>query len=364
MVPGSQKEDAWFSIRTPQPHTRSEVPMAHRDVVVVGASAGGVEALRELVSGLPAGLPAAVLVVLHMPNTGASALARVLARPSPLPVRQAVEGSLLEPGTVTVAVRDRHLLLTEGNRMTLSLGPRENGHRPAVDALFRSAARAAGPRVIGVVLSGALDDGTAGLVAIVARGGVAVVQDPSDALYDSMPRHARAAVEAAHVLPAAEIGALLGRLTGEPLPDDVVLPPVPVDVRLENAMAELDEDTWSAKEHPGRPVPLTCPDCHGPLFGLTDDVLHRFRCLVGHAWSAEALAAQQTSAVEGALWMALRTLEEKAELSRAMAARATAAGHDLTGLAFGERAEDAHQAALLVRDLLERASGAREDGVA
>ncbi|NYJ06845.1 chemotaxis protein CheB [Petropleomorpha daqingensis] len=342
--------------------------MAHRDVVVVGASAGGVEALRDFVSGLPADLPAAVLVVLHMPGGGRSALASVLTRPSSLPVRAAIEGAPLVPGTVTVGVPDRHLLLTEDERLTLSLGPRENGHRPSVDALFRSAAQVAGPRVIGVVLSGALDDGASGMLAIASRGGAAVVQDPTEALYDSMPRTARGAVGAAHVLPAAEIGPLLGRLTREDLGDDVQVAPAPLDMRMENAMAHLDGESWGAESHPGDPVPLTCPDCHGPLFRIPDGVLHRFRCLVGHAWSAESLAAQHTSAVEGALWMALRTLEEKAELSRAMAARASAAGHELTGRTFEERADDAHQAAVLVRDLLERATRdtpvVPEDGVA
>ena len=342
--------------------------MAHRDVVVVGASAGGVEALRDLVAGLPADLPAAVLAVLHMPSGGRSALASVLARPSRLPVHAAIEGAPLTPGTVTVGVPDRHLLLAEGERLTLSLGPRENGHRPSVDALFRSAAQVAGPRVIGVVLSGALDDGASGMLAVASRGGVAVVQDPSDALYDSMPRNARNAVGAAHVVPAAEIGKLLDRLTREDLGDDVQTAPVPLDMRMENAMAQLDGSSWGAESHPGDPVPLTCPDCHGPLFRIPDGVLHRFRCLVGHAWSAESLAAQHTSAVEGALWMALRTLEEKAELSRAMAARAVASGHELTGRTFEERADDAHQAAVLVRDLLERATRdtpvVREDGVA
>jgi two-component system chemotaxis response regulator CheB len=302
-----------------------------------------------------------VLVVLHMPAGARSALARVLARPSSLPVVEASEGAELRPGTVTVALPDRHLLLTEDERLTLSRGPRENGHRPAVDALFRSAAAVAGPRAIGIVLSGALDDGAAGMVAITSRGGVAVVQDPAEALYESMPRSARDATDVAHVLPAAKMGPLLAELTREPLPDDVDIPPVPLDMRLENAMAKLDGDTWRAEEHPGQPVPLTCPDCHGPLFAISDGPLHRFRCLVGHGWSAEALAAQHTSAVEGALWMALRTLEEKAELARAMAARATAAGHDLSAGGFLERAEEAHQAAVLLRDLLERATREEPD---
>jgi two-component system chemotaxis response regulator CheB len=341
--------------------------MTHRDVVVVGASAGGVEALRELVRGLPLGLPAAVLVVLHMPSGARSALATVLERPSTLPVRAAEEGMPLTPGTVTVAVPDRHLLVVPGDRLTLSLGPRENGHRPSIDALFRSAAQVAGPRVVGVVLSGALDDGSAGMVAIASRGGAGIVQDPADALYDSMPCHAAEAAPTAAVLPAARMGVLLGELTAEQLAD-VRGPQVTDQMRTEIAMALFDGESLDGRGHPGVPVPLTCPDCHGPLFSLSDGVLHRFRCLVGHAWSAEGLAAQHSAAVEGALWMALRSLEEKAELARAMATRARAAGHELTGRSFAERADDAHQAAQLVRGLLEWvprvADDGAEDGVA
>jgi two-component system chemotaxis response regulator CheB len=331
-----------------------------RDVVVVGASAGGVEALRELVRGLPTDLPAAVLVVLHMPPSGTSALARVLAGPSPLPVAAAVEGAPLRPGTVTVAVPNRHLLVVPGDRMTLSLGPRENGHRPSVDALFRSAAHAAGPRVVGVVLSGVLDDGAAGLAAVAARGGVGVVQDPADAVFDSMPRHALLAVPSAEVVAARAVGSLLAKVCGVAVPADPDVADLPTETRQEIAMSQLDGDSWGADDHPGTSVPLTCPDCHGPLFQLHEAPPQRFRCLVGHGWSAESLAAQQSSAVEGALWMALRSLEEKAELSRSMADRAEASGHELSGRSFRQRADDAHRAALLVRDLLERAG--HDDG--
>lgn len=194
--------------------------MAERDLVVVGASAGGVEALRTLVAGLPLGLPAAVLVVLHVPANGGSVLAEVLSRASRLPVAPAVDGQLLQRGTVTVAVPDQHVLVA-GDRLVLSRGPRENGHRPAVDPLFRSAAQVAGARTVAVVLSGTLDDGSAGLLAVRRHGGLAVVQQPEDALYDGMPRAALRTAGADHVAPVAAIGALLGELVGRPAGDPV-----------------------------------------------------------------------------------------------------------------------------------------------
>ena len=225
--------------------------MARRDLVVVGASAGGVEALVQLLRGLPPELPAAVLVVLHMPPEARSALPAILARACALPVRPATDGAPLEPGTVHVAVPDRHLVVGD-DEIRLPRGPRENGHRPAVDVLFRSAARAAGRRVIAVVLSGALDDGTAGMIAVRARGGVGIAQEPNDALYPSMPQHAREVGGADHVARADEMGALLGRLLAEdaewadqPEPSELM--------EAETAMANMDIDALNATERPGTP---------------------------------------------------------------------------------------------------------------
>lgn len=200
--------------------------MPHRDVVVVGASAGGVEALRELVHGLPADLPASVLVVRHVPPESQSALPRILARSGPLPAAHALDGEELRPARIYVAPADFHMLVEDG-RIRLVRGPRENLHRPAVDPLFRSAAAAYGRRVVGVVLTGALDDGTAGLATIKRCGGVAVVQDPADATFSSMPASALRNVRVDHSVPLAGIAPLLDRLVREPLPDVPAAPSSP-----------------------------------------------------------------------------------------------------------------------------------------
>ncbi|MEU4623828.1 chemotaxis protein CheB [Actinoplanes sp. NPDC023801] len=192
-------------------------PAQHRDLVAVGASAGGVEALRALVAGLPPAYPGALLVVLHVPRSAPSALSGILSRNGPLPATTAADGEPVMPGRIYVAPADHHLLLLDGH-LRLSRGPAENGHRPAVDPLFRSVARAAGRRAVGVVLSGSRDDGAAGLASIAARGGTTVVQEPGEALHPWMPRAALDAVQADHVEPAAKIGPLLDKIAKGPLP--------------------------------------------------------------------------------------------------------------------------------------------------
>ncbi|WP_051016189.1 chemotaxis protein CheB [Cellulomonas massiliensis] len=321
-----------------------------RDLVVVGASAGGVEALRQLCAHLPADLAAAVVVVLHIPASSRSALAAILDRAGPLPAAQAHEGDALTPGRILVAPPDRHVVVADG-AVTLSRGPRENGHRPSVDVLFRSAARAAGPRVIGVVLSGTLDDGTAGLVAIRARGGVSVVQDPHEAPYAGMPLSALEGDSPDAVLPVAEIAQKLTSLVGTTAAQ--AAPPSAL-MEVEVAMAVPEDQALSAGDRPGVPSGFACPDCHGVLFEIDEGHLRRYRCRVGHAWSARSLAAQQGAAVETALWTALRALEEKAALADRMAATARVRGHDFSVTTFVEQAREARESALAVRDLIDR----------
>jgi two-component system, chemotaxis family, protein-glutamate methylesterase/glutaminase len=322
--------------------------MPDHGIVVVGASAGGVEALTDLTASLPDDLPAAVFVVLHLPATGTSALPEILRRHGPLPAAHVKDGEPIQPGRVYVAPPDHHVLLRTGH-VHLSRGPRENGHRPAIDPLFRSAAREYATRVIGLVLSGALDDGTAGLLAIKSRGGTAVVQDPADALYPGMPGHALEHVQVDHVAAAASMGKLLARLI-----TDLAVPPADPVPRAMQVEVEMEGFSLEAFEgnHPGRPSGFSCPDCNGVLWQVQDGGLERYRCRVGHAWSPESLLTQQSEALEAALWIALRSLEERGALARRLAEPARRRGHSITATRFEEQAAEAEHAARLVRDLL------------
>jgi two-component system chemotaxis response regulator CheB len=316
-------------------------------VVVVGASAGGVEALRAMTAGLPADLAAAVLVVLHMPASGTSALPAILTRTGSLSAAHARDGEPLRGGHIHVARPDHHLLVVDGT-VALSRGPSENSHRPAIDTLFRSAAVAHGSAVTGVLLSGVLDDGVAGLHAIARRGGTVVVQDPDDALYPSMPEHALRVVKPDHVVAAAEIGTVLAKVTaakasGAASDESDEL------VRWENDIA-FGVTPPGGVEGMGIPSQFSCPDCGGVLADI--DKGERYRCQVGHAWTAEALLAAQGSAFERALWMALRSLDEKAALFRRMAARARARGSERTAERYDQQVEETRDAAQVIRQQL------------
>jgi two-component system chemotaxis response regulator CheB len=285
------------------------------DVIVVGASAGGVEALRRLAASFPGDIPAAVFVVLHIPPQSPSLLPEILTRAGPLPALHPDDGQRIEPGKIYVAPPDRHLLVKPG-KVGVVRGPSENRHRPAIDALFRSAARSYGPRVIGVVLTGVLDDGTAGLVAVKIAGGIAVVQDPADAFASGMPRTALRYVEADYVLPIAEIGPLLVRLAREPV--DGVAAPVPEEMIQEAKLAEMDGETMESDDKPGDPSVFSCPDCGGTLWELQEGDLLRYRCRVGHSYSTDSMDSAQGDSLDRALWAALRALEERSALSRRM----------------------------------------------
>ena len=268
----------------------SGAPGRRRDLIVVGASAGGVAALQAFVHGLPADLPAAVLVVMHMRAAGPGKLAGILQRQTMLPVGRAEDMTPVRPGRIYVARPGCHLLLRDGE-IRLGRGAHENGHRPAVDALFRSAARWYGPRTVSVVLSGALDDGAAGAAAVARRGGAAAVQDPADALFDGMPTATLQAVPSAVTAPLAELPAAVVRLLREPASPGAS--EVTRQLTIETDMAELTSQALRDPDRPGTPSELSCPDCHGILYDIDDPAVPRYRCRVGHAWSLQSLAVFQ-----------------------------------------------------------------------
>jgi two-component system chemotaxis response regulator CheB len=277
-------------------------------------------ALTTLVAQLPGTLPAAVLVVQHLgpDSTGAPLVAR-LASHTQLHCQLARDEEPLQAGHLYLAPPDRHLLVKE-NKLLVTKGPRENSFRPAADALFRSAAVAYGPNVVGVVLTGMLHDGTAGLEFVKRCGGIAVVQDPSDAEFPSMPESALRAVAIDYVAPVAQMGSLLAELvnaTPDAPHDDSKIPP---DLKLEAAIAERVVGTIEDANQLGQQVPLTCPDCGGNLWQVKHGNVLRFRCHTGHAFTADALAESSQHTLEETLWVALRMMEERKYLLASMAA--------------------------------------------
>jgi two-component system chemotaxis response regulator CheB len=320
------------------------------DIIVVGASAGGVEALTTLVRGLPEDLPAALFVVLHIPPYIESHLAAILNHRGPLPATDAVHGAAIAPGHIYVAPPDHHLLVRDGH-VELTRGPRENSSRPAVDPLFRSAARAYGPRVVGIVLSGALGDGSAGLMAIAARGGVTVVQDPQEALFEGMPRTALKYVRVDHVLPVRQIPALLGRLAREP----VAKKGTPTMSDIEEIMPQLVHRDFTAQERDERSeqtTVYTCPECGGTLWQVDHQGLVQFNCHVGHAYAPESLLGEMSEDLEAALWRCVRMLTEKATLTRQLAGRLQAAGQRDQAARVAEQAHLDDRHVQLLRSVL------------
>jgi two-component system chemotaxis response regulator CheB len=308
------------------------------DLVVIGASAGGVSALKRVVADLPADLPAAVCIVLHLSPGSPSALAGILQRAGPLPCRFAGADQPLHPGEIIVAPPDHHLVL-EDARAQATVGPRENGHRPAVDVLFRTAALARDSRVVGVILSGTGDDGTAGLAAIKARGGVAVAQNPEDAAYSGMPASALANVVVDAVVPSELIGETIAAIVkGEQLPAEAAT----------NRLAD-DADT-------GNRLMSVCPECGGVLRELQRAGVSYWECHVGHRYSPSSFADAQAKGVEAALWTAVRALRDRGALLRRMAEQAEGRAQPRSARRFRQQGDEAYRQADLVRDTLTAAA--------
>ncbi|MFB6450365.1 chemotaxis protein CheB [Bradyrhizobium tunisiense] len=319
--------------------------MSHRDIIVIGGSAGATQPLKQILSRLPADLPAAVFVVLHIPAQGIGNLSTVAGSAGPLPVRQAENGMKIEPGRVYLGAPDHHLLLAE-DHIFLGRGPRENMVRPAIDAPFRSAALYHGPRVIGVLLSGLLSDGAAGLNAIKRCGGMTVVQDPADAVSDEMPRRAMEATTVDLCVPGAGMGDVLSELVREQAGAAL---PIPPEIRLEVEIAAGDRIGSNKLVSMAEPVALTCPACGGVMSEVKELRPLRFRCQVGHAYTADAPAKEQEGRVDEALRVALRIIEERAELVQRMASDGRRSGRPAVAEMYEARASEYREYADMIR---------------
>lgn len=317
-----------------------EVPQpgvsAGRDLVVMGASAGGVETLKRVVASLPADLPATVCIVLHIAPDTPSLLARILGRAGPMLARTAREGDALRNGEILVAPPDRHLIV-EDEHVHLSVGPRENGHRPAVDVLFRSAAQARGGRVVGVILSGTRGDGAVGLAAVKAGGGGTIVQDPEEALYAGMPKTALAHVAVDAVVPSELVAeTIVAMVKGEDPPP-----------AANQTRADVDLSS-------GDPAITVCPDCGGVLSERIESGMPVWQCRVGHRYSSEGLVDAQAVNIESALWVAIRALEDRGRLLEGMADQCEVRGSVRSAGSFRRRAQSAREQARAVRGALTR----------
>lgn len=324
--------------------------MRQRDIIVIGGSAGSIEALKTLVAALPSTLPAAIFVVVHLSADSPGLLPNILEYNSRLPVLAPADQAPIRMGHIYVAPPDRHLLLEPG-WMRVTHGPKENRFRPAIDPLFRSAAYAFSDQVIGVVLSGMLDDGTAGLWAVKDRGGIAVVQEPSDALYPSMPQNALRYVAVDYRLRLSEMAAHLARLVHEPLAEKEEIA-MSDAIAIETKIAMEENALQSGILRLGKPSYFTCPECHGVLIQIKEGDMVRFRCHTGHAYSQETLLAEVNEAIELSLWNAVRTMDEKILLLRHMAQVIDTQQESELAQRLTQKADEVKQQSQLVRQLV------------
>lgn len=322
--------------------------MAGHDIVVIGGSAGGIEALKRICGGLPRNFPAAIFVVIHISPTSRSVMPELLSRAGPLPARHPTNEETITRGTVYVAPPDMHMLLRPGH-VILRRGPHENRSRPAIDPLFRSAAVAYRSRVIGVVLSGLLDDGSAGLLAIKSCGGLCVVQDPEDAMWPEMPRNALAHDHVDHSVPIMQLPGLLSRLVQQA---PGAMPPIPRHLILETSIAAQEEPVVPDLPQVGRPSRLSCPQCGGVLNEVAEEGSVRFRCQIGHAFTAETLVAAQDDELERALASALRMHRERVVLFRRMQEKSEAQALPHAAARWRAGADESDHAAKVIAEAI------------
>jgi two-component system, chemotaxis family, protein-glutamate methylesterase/glutaminase len=324
--------------------------MTNRDILAIGTSAGGVEALRFLVQRLPREFPASVLVTIHLPSHVRSSLDEVLSGAGPLPATFARNAETIRKSRIYIAPADRHLLL-DGDHLFLGEGPRENNARPAIDPMMRSAAMCCGPRSVGAILTGTLGDGASGLWALGRCGGVTVVQDPKDASFSEMPVTALNRAKPDHVVSLADMPALFDDLANQP---PGAARQVPASLKYELAIAKSGRGVMGEMDHIGRRSVLGCPDCGGVMWEIDEGELIRYRCHVGHAYTAEVMSLAVDDGLRRALATALRALEERVALARKLERQAAAAGHRLLAENWAERGGEFELQLNIIRDSIRR----------
>jgi two-component system, chemotaxis family, protein-glutamate methylesterase/glutaminase len=332
--------------------------MSRRDIVAIGASAGGIEALQHLMSKLPANFEAALLVTLHLAEDYASGLDRILTRSGSLPVRFAASGEKIEGGQVYLARSQCHLLLTRERRLEFGHGPRENSARPAIDPMFRSVALCCGASAIGVVLTGMLGDGAAGLLALKQCGGVTVVQEPSDAAFSEMPMNALQQSQPDHVVTSAALPALLKKLVQLPAGKPV---PASERLRFEVEIARGRHSEMSEMDRIGRRSVLACPDCHGVMWEIDEGELVRYRCHVGHAHTAESMRYAIDDNLARALASALRALDERVAVAEKLRDKAIESQHKKSISWWQRRIDETRREADIIRDSISRIERVAEE---
>lgn len=325
--------------------------MVNRDILAIGTSAGGIEALSYLAKQLPSDFPAAVLVTIHLPGQSRSTLGELLTRAGPLPAKFANDGDVLRKGRIFIAPPERHLLL-DGETLSLGAGPRENNARPAIDPMLRSAAACCGHRTIGAVLTGTLGDGASGLWAINQCGGTTIVQDPQDAAFPEMPLTALNRARPHHIVPLAEMPILFQRLARQPAGEPV---PVPPNLKYEVEIARSGRATMHETDEIGRRSVLACPDCHGVMWEIDEADLVRYRCHVGHAYSEELMSLALDDNIRSALGSALRALEERVALAEKLHRQAHHRGYRLAADRWAERKREFEAEADVIRKAIRRA---------
>ena len=323
-------------------------------IVVIGASGGGIEALTTIIAGLPRDFAAPICVVVHTSPDAPGILDRILTRSGTLEAVMAESGLRLAEGRIYVAPPDHHLLVEPGI-VTLTKGPKENRFRPAIDPLFRTAAQVYGPAAIGVILTGSLDDGTAGLWVLKQLGGLAIAQDPADAMFPSMPRSAIHHVAVDHVVSLKQIAPLLCEALAMPIGGDAAEsgPALEVEVKI----ARGENAVRAGVEEIGDPSRFACPECHGVLLRLKDAQPTRFRCHTGHAYSLTSLVAAMNEGIEDALWTAVRSLEEGALLMQHISEHLQSCAADAVDLR--EQAAEAHHQSETVREVVHQREALR-----